>query len=281
MKRIVLGFAVTLAIALPGAYAQKTFTLERVLSAPFPDNLVASKTKNRLAWVLNEQGKRNIWVAEGPDFVARRLTAYTQDDGQELSSLQFSDGAGYVIYVRGGEKNRAGVSPNPTSNPSGAEQDVWAVAWTGGDPRKIDAGDNPQISVRGTIAYTRDGQIWLAPLDGSDKPRQLVIRGENSGLQWSPDGTKLAFVSSRTDHSFIGIYDAAANSIQFIAPSVDSDSLPQWSPDGKLLAFIRRPAVPRDAPTGYFIEPDRPHPWAIWIADTTWAAKEIWQLGRR
>jgi len=280
MKRIVLGLVVALAIALPSAHAQKKFTLEQVLSAPFPDNLAAAKTKSRLAWVLNEQGKRNIWVAEGPDFVARRLTAYSQDDGQELSSLQFSEGAGYIIYVRGGSKNRAGVSPNPTSNPAGAEQDVWAIAWTGGDPRKIDAGHDPQISVRGTIAYTRDAQIWLAPLDGSDKPRQLVIRGDNFSQQWSPDGTKLAFVSSRTDHSFIGIYDTAANSIHFLAPSVDSDSLPQWSPDGKQLAFIRRPAVPRDTPTGYFIEPDRPHPWAIWVADTaTWAAKEIWHSG--
>jgi dipeptidyl aminopeptidase/acylaminoacyl peptidase len=280
MKRIICGFVFTLIFGLPAVRAQKPFTLEQVLSAPFPDALTAAKTSDRLAWIFDEQGKRNIWVAEGPDFKARRLTAYTQDDGQELSSLQFSEGGSYIAYVRGGEKNKAGVSPNPTSNPAGAEQDVWVIAWSGGAPRKIDAGYAPQISVRGMIAYVRDGQIWIAPLDGSDKPKQIVVRGTNSSLQWSPDGLKLAFVSSREDHGFIGIYDTVANTVQFLAPSVDHDSTPEWSPDGKQLAFIRRPAVPRDTPEGYFIAPDRAHPWAIWVADTaSWAAKEIWHSG--
>jgi dipeptidyl aminopeptidase/acylaminoacyl peptidase len=284
MKRIIRWFGVALVlvlvVALPIARAQQPFTLEQVLSAPFPDDLTAAKTDNRLAWVFNDQGKRNIWVAEVPDVKAHQLTNYTQDDGQEISSVQFSAGASYLVYVRGGSKNHAGESPNPTSNPAGAEQDVWVIAWSGGEPRKIDAGHSPQISVRGTIAYLRDGQIWLAPLDGSEKPKQIVVRGTNSSLKWSPDGLKLAFVSSREDHAFIGIYDTTANTVQFIAPTVDHDSTPEWSPDGAQLAFIRRPAVPRDTPEGYFIAPDRPHPWAIWIADTaTSAAKEIWQSG--
>lgn len=281
MKRILLGLAFVSALSflLPAARAQK-FTLEQVLSAPFPSDLTAAKSRNRIAWVLNEQGKRNIWVADAPDFAAHRLTTYLQDDGQELSSLHFSAEAGYVLYVRGEGKNRAGVSPNPTSNPAGAEQDVWVIAASGGDPRKIDAGHSPEISVRGVIAYVRDGQLWLAPLDGSEKPRQLMIRGTNGQQQWSPDGAKLAFVSERTDHGFIGIYDVAANSIHFIAPSVDSDSSPQWSLDGKQLAFVRQPAVPRDTPEGYFIEPDRPHPWAIWVADASdWSAREVWRSG--
>ena len=46
----------------------------------------ASKAGNRMAWTLDEQGKRNVWVAEGPDFKAGKLTNYTEDDGSELSS---------------------------------------------------------------------------------------------------------------------------------------------------------------------------------------------------
>jgi len=280
MKRI-LGtcFAAVLFLAV-GAQAQEKFTLEQVLSAPFPGDLTAAKTGDRLGWTFDEQGKRNIWVAEGPDFKARRLTGYTEDDGQELSSLCFSDDGETIVYVRGGGKNPAGQYPNPTSNPAGVQQDVWAISWKGGQPRKIDEGHSPQISSRGMVAYVRDGQIWLAPLNGSEKPEQLVVRGQNSEARWSPDGSKLAFTSGRKDHSFIGIYDTAAKSVQFIAPTVDSDSTPRWSPDGKQLAFIRRPAIPRDTPEGYFIEPDRPHPWAIWVADTSnWSAHEIWHSG--
>jgi dipeptidyl aminopeptidase/acylaminoacyl peptidase len=259
------------------AAAQKPFTLEQILRAPFAANLTAAKKVNRIAWTLDEEGKRNVWAAEGPIYQSRPLTAYAEDDGQEISQLSFSEDGNSLVYVRGGEKNPAGQYPNPTSNPAGATQTVWVVAYTGGEPRKVDAGHSPKISARGTLAYVRDGQVWLAPLDGSDKPTQLVIRGQNHSELWSPDGARLAFVSSRGDHSFIGVYDVASKEVSFPAPSVDTDSDPTWSVDGKRIAFVRRPAEPRDTPQGYFIEPDRLHPWAVWIAGSAaTTAHEIW-----
>ncbi len=282
MTRSLGGVVLAVLITVCSAQAQERFTLEQILSAPFPADLTASKTGSRIAWTLNDQGKRNVWVAEGPDFKARRLTAYLEDDGQELSSLSFSADGNALIYVRGGGKNAAGQFPNPTSNPAGVETDVWAMNWTGGEPKKIDAGHEPKISANGLIAYARDGQLYLAPLDGSAKPLQIVARGRNGEAEWSPDGKLLAFTSARNDHSFIGVYDVEHKTVKFIAPTVDSDSAPQWSLDGKRIAFVRRPAAPRDTPEGYFIEPDRPHPWAIWIGDVaTGAAKEIWHSGNK
>jgi dipeptidyl aminopeptidase/acylaminoacyl peptidase len=267
-------------LAMP-ARAQQSFTLEQVLSAPFPSDLIAAKSAPRVAWVLDEKGKRNIYVAEAPDFKARRLTSYLEEDGQELSALQFSADANTIVYTRGGGKNRTGQSPNPTSNPAGAEEAVFQILWRGGDPQKIDAGHGAEISSKGICAYLHDGELWLAPLDGKEKPVQLFVRGTNAEYRWSPDGSKLAFVSVRGDHSFIGIYDVSAKTVRFVVPAVDTDSNPQWSADGKQLAFIRRLAVPRDTPEGYFIEPDRPHPWTIWVADAvTWNAKEIWHSGK-
>ena len=257
--------------------AQKAFTLEELMSAPFPDNLTAAKTYNRVAWTFNQEGKRNIWVAEGPSFNARRLTAYLEDDGQAISELNFSASANAIVYVRGEGKNAIGQFPNPTSNPAGTEQTVWSINWSGGEPKKVDAGDSPKISAQGVIAYIRDGQIWIALLDSSEKPKQLIVRGQNHDVEWSPDGANLVFVSTRGDHSFIGVYDAAAKTVHFIAPSVDTDSDPVWSVEGKRIAFVRRPAEPRDSPVGYFLQPDKPHPWAIWVADvSTGTAHEIW-----
>ena len=277
MKRHALLSLVGLLILIPGANAQKPFTLEQVMSASFPSNLTAAKKSNRIAWTLDQEGRRNIWAAEGPAFTAKQLTKYNDDDGQELSGLNFSADADTIVYVRGEGKNQAGQVPNPTSNPAGAEQTVWTVAWSGGEPRRVDAGHSPEISSRGTIAYAKDGQIWLAPLDGADKPQQLVVRGQNFDAHWSPDGSRLSFVSARGDHAFIGAYDVATKTVQFMAPSVDSDSNPVWSLDGKRIAFVRRPAEARDTPQGYFIAPDKPHPWAIWVADAaTGRAKEIW-----
>src|SRR5579862_3246121 len=152
----------------------KAFTLRQVLSAPFAADLVGAKKANRVAWTLDDNGKRNIWVAEAPKFEARRLTSYLQDDGQELSQVSFSEDGNTIVYTRGGEKNSAGQSPNPTSNPAGATQAVWAIAFSGAEPRKIDDGHSPKISSQGMVAYIRDGEIYLASLNnGSAKPTQL------------------------------------------------------------------------------------------------------------
>ena len=57
------------------------FTLAQVMGAPFPTGLTAAARAERLAWTLNERGVRNVYVAEGPAFAVRRLTAYGTDDG--------------------------------------------------------------------------------------------------------------------------------------------------------------------------------------------------------
>jgi dipeptidyl aminopeptidase/acylaminoacyl peptidase len=266
---------------LPALSQAQSVTIETLLSAPFPENLCASKTGNRIAWSLNEQGKRNIWVAEGPEFAARRLTSYNEDDGGELTFVRFSEDGNSIVYVRGEEKNHTGQYGNPTSNPDGAQMALWIVDWKGGEPRKLDEGGQEAVSSsRGWLAYDKEGQIWIAPIDQSSKPKQLVVRGNNSDPEWSPDGQNLAFVTGRGDHSFIAIYSVGAKSIRFVAPTVDRDSHPQWSPDGKHIAFVRRPAQQRDTPQGFFLEPDRPQPWSVWIADaSSGGARQIWTSG--
>lgn len=280
MKRLLLCLGLLTLAAVPRGVAQETFTLDQVLSAPFPAYLVASKTGERLAWTLNEQGSNNVWVAEGPSFAARRLTAYNEDDGGELSQVQFTPDGASIIYVRGDGKNGAGQYANPTSNPAGAEQAVWMIPWSGGEPTKIDAGSSPRLSAQGKIAYAKDGQIWISSTAAGEKPKEVVVRGKNEPVAWSPDGTKLLFTSRRTDHGFVGIYDAKAQTVKYIAPTVDWDIDPVWSLDGKRVAYVRVPSQARDAEERYFSEPDRTTAWAIWVADAeTGAAREIWHSG--
>ncbi len=102
------------------------------------------------------------------------------------------------------------------------------------------------------MAFVKDGQIYgyaitrgpaPTPIDKGEKPL-VWAAGTNSNPRWSPDGSKLAFVSDRADHSFIGIFDVKKRTVTFISPSVDRDSSPTWSHDGKRIAFIRRPGLP-------------------------------------
>jgi len=138
----------TLLLASSVLHAQGGFTIEQIKSYPFPNELTSAAKAGRIAWALNEQGKRNIWVADAPDYKARRLTNYMLDDGQELTSVSLSADGKFVVYVRGGDhgSNWAGASPNPLSLPTAPKIELWSAAVDGGAPKKLAEADDPVIS---------------------------------------------------------------------------------------------------------------------------------------
>ena len=122
------------------------FTLEQILNTPFPSDLVASKLGDKVAWVFDLQGKRNIWVAEAPTFKGRQLTRYDKDDGQEITEPVFSPDGAWIAYVHGGPPNSDKDIPNPTSDPAGAKQEVWLVHTRTGATVRVAEGSSPMFS---------------------------------------------------------------------------------------------------------------------------------------
>ncbi len=276
-----LVLVVSLALAAPAA-AQGTFTFPQILGYPFPTELVASPAGPAIAWVFTQRGVRNIWFAQAPDYAPRQLTAYTEDDGQELTNLSFSKDGTHIVYVRGGDHGAnwpapGNLMPDPASSPVQPRMQVWSVAVAGGAPVLVGEGDVPAISPAGDrVVFERDRQLWVAPLDGS-KPaeRLLFAKGTSEDAQWSPDGSRLAFVSSRGDHSFITIFTSTDQPLRYLAPSTARDSMPRWSPDGTRLAFVRRPG--QGGARGPLLEA-RPQPWAVWVADAEGGAvHQVWK----
>ncbi len=255
------------------------FTIDQVTRYPFPNELNAAARANRIVWALNEGGIRNLYVAEGPAFVARRLTNYTADDGQELTSVQLTDDGKNVVYVRGGDHgaNFDDARPvNPLALPTPVRVQVWSVPFDGGEPKSLGEGDAPVASPAGDrVAFERDNQLWVAPVDGGAPARRLFTAyGSNGSPEWSPTGDRLAFVSSRGDHAFVGIYNGADVPITYIAPTTNRDGSPRWSPDGSRLVFVRRPGG--GGPARNILE-SRPTEWALWTADArSGDAKLLW-----
>ena len=276
--RNALALALASAVIATSAGAQQ-FTLEQIMSAPFASDLTAAPHGAAVAWITNERGARNVWIARGPQWQPRAITRYPDDDGQEITELSFEPGGRAVVFVRGGPGNGAGERPNPALIPGGVEESIWLSALGDAPPHKIADGNSPRFSPRGdSIAFIKGGQIWIAPVSlDSSKPEQLTkLRGGASNLRWSPDGRYLAFTSNRQRHAFIGIWDFTSKTLRYVDPSTDEDGSPAWSPNGKMLAFIRAPSTVSDL--DFVPQRESRIPWSIRVADpATGTSRELWR----
>jgi dipeptidyl aminopeptidase/acylaminoacyl peptidase len=258
---------------------ESRFSLEQVMSAPFPSNLVAAPVGGSVAWVQIAKGSRNIWVASPPEYKGRQVTSYRGDDGEEIGELVWTTDAKAIIYTRGGDLDNFGESPNPLSSPDEQKQLLWIVTLDGKPPRQLAEGHSAAVSPKGnSLAYISKRDIWSVKIAGIEKPAALVQAKGRDTLHWSPDGSRLAFVNSRGDHSFIGVYDLAAKTVRYLEPSVDRDSEPVWSRDSKQLAFVR---VPASREASAFAPKRSGEPWSIHVADaSTGVGREIWKADK-
>jgi len=97
----------------------------------------------------------------------------------------------------------------------------------------------------------RDSSIWVVAVDGRSAPRRLTAEGVNStSPRWSPDGARLAFVSTRATGATGGTDDPpraqiwvlafAGGEAQVLTHLKNGAGALQWSPDGKRMVVVSR-----------------------------------------
>jgi Tol biopolymer transport system component len=90
---------------------------------------------------------------------------------------------------------------------------------------------------RAEIAFVSGGDIWTAPLSGGDAVLTVAHSANEARPLYSPDGKRLAFVSTRTGSGDIYIFTFATGETRRLTYSDSAEMLDGWSRDGKWIYF--------------------------------------------
>jgi Tol biopolymer transport system component len=206
-----------------------------------------------------------VWSGDG-----RRLLLRTRVNDAYTGDLCVMNADGSLTQlISDGLGGQGSFSPDATKVLFPRDDGLYVVDAKGGTPRLIAKpfGMSPYES----FALSRDGsriaymvfvtdgiyQIWTVRSDGTD-PRLLIDLGLcerggcSGGLAWSPDGSTLAFHSSRGNPRslYSAIYTVRADGSGLRRIFADGGVEPSWSPDGSRIAFYRAGELFTMAPDG-------------------------------
>lgn len=141
-----------------------------------------------------------------------------------------------------------------SSNRGGASWGLWRISAGGGTPERVPVGSDraygPALSMKGhRLAYCTgiwNEDIWriaLGPNHRAGKPEKFIFSElVEEGPQYSPDGKRIAFQSTRSGNFEIWRADAdGTNLVQLTSMGGPLTGTPRWSPDGRWIAFDTRP----------------------------------------
>ena len=246
------------------------------------------KAKNRRIpsiWIVATDGRSaprllldEVWSASAPRWSPDGKTiAFTsgrvmEDSTGKTGTQQPASGRAqlWTVSSSGGAPRRVSTVANGVSSCSWApngSQFVCLVRTGPSDtlntgPDRSDARHYTSISYKfNDTGWYDDKRSHLWVIDASSGSARQITNGDawnDTDPQWSPDGSRIAFVSDRTGkeldggrNSDIWTVPVAGGGLTKISASDERDSSPIWSPDGKSIAFVS--AEDEDAPQQLFI----------------------------
>jgi dipeptidyl aminopeptidase/acylaminoacyl peptidase len=238
-----------------------------------PEGRTVAFVRVRIDKDANEY-RSNIWTVPVDGSAApRQLTFGSRRDAEprwspDGSSLAFTskrDGETMQLYViplrEGGEARKLSDlkedAKQPAWSPDGSKI-VFASRVP--DPAYEEKDDKKRAPRRITRAfYKLDNEGWtfdrphhlfVVAADGAGEPVQITD-GDQEDVKpsWSPDGSKIAFISARHEDwdiypaTDVYVVDAGGGEATKITGTDGESDAPSWAPDGSRIAYLHRPGV--------------------------------------
>ena len=195
----------------------------------------------RIAFVSTRAGNDNTQIyTMNPD--GRGVTRLSNSAGSDVDPA-WSPERGQIAFAstRGGSfqriytMNADGSGVTQLTHSGGPDK---SPAWSA-DGSKI-AFTHVEIHHTGTGHTFFSTDIYLINANGSGLVR-LTSTGHESSAAWSPDGSKIAFESTRDGNYEIYLMRADGSGITRLTRRASNDYDPAWSPDGTRIAFDSDP----------------------------------------
>ena len=209
------------------------FFIILLYGAMFVRIALASHHKAQIAFTSGRDGNAEIYVMDADGKNQRRLTHHPAEDGwpswspdgKKIAFSSYRNGGNIQIFVMDSD----GQHPIRLSDGANDKNPAWSP-------------DGQKIAFTGYRDEGLPGAVWtiqIYVMDSDGKNRKRLTNGPANNLvpSWSPDGQRIAFVSTRHEATEIYVMNADGSKQERLTNNRVDDDYPSWSPDGQKIAF--------------------------------------------